>query len=101
MDYRVRAPSSPDDDPTPPTEPQGALVPPPRAPPPAVRAAAAGPAPRPARPLRSWSPPARRRRRPWLCRTVKTALDVLHGVADGLLNVGKVLTGATRPRRRP
>ena len=101
MDYRIPEPSLPDDDPTPATEPRGALVPPPRLPPTAVSAAAAGPEPRPPRPVRSWSRPARRRPRPWLFRAVKTALDVLDGVADGLINVGKVLTGSTRPRRRP
>jgi hypothetical protein len=101
MDYRIPEPSLPDDDPTPPTEPKGALVPPPRLPPTAVSAAAAGAEPRPPRPVRAWTQPQPARRRPWLFRTVKTALDVLDGIADGLVNVGKVLLGSTRPRRRP
>ncbi len=101
MDYRMPEPSLPDDDPTPPTEPKGALIPPPRVPPTAVSAAAAGPEPRPPRPVRSRSSPKRPRPRPWLFHTVKTALDVLDGVADGLITVGKVLTGSIRPRRRP
>jgi hypothetical protein len=102
MDYRIPEPSLPDDDPTPPTEPKGALLPPPRLPPTAVSAAAAGSEPRPPRPARPWStPPARPRSRPVLFRAVKAALDVLDGVADGLRAVGKLVGGSILPRRRP
>jgi hypothetical protein len=102
MDYRIPERSLPDDDPTPPTEPKGALAPPPRLPPTAVGAAAAGPEPRPPRPVRSWStPPERPRARPLLFRAVKTTLDVLDGIADTLSTVGKLVAGRIMPRRRP
>jgi hypothetical protein len=101
MDYRIPEPSLPDDDPTPPTQPKGALVPPPRLPPTAVSAAAAGPEPRPPRPVRSWVPPEHPRSRPWLFRTMKTALAVLDAVGDGIMAVGTLVAESIRPRRRP
>src|SRR5688572_5376032 len=98
MDYRVPEPSLPDDDPTPPTEPKGALLPPPRLPPTAVSAAAAAPEPQPPRPVRSWStPPERPRSRPALFRAVKAGLNVLRGIRT----VGRLVAGSMMPRGRP
>jgi hypothetical protein len=101
MDYRIPEPSLPDDDLTPPTQPEGALVPPPRLPPTAVGAATAGPEPRPSRPVRVWTPPRAPRPRPWLFRTVKTALNVLDALAEGLLAAGSLVAESLRSRRRP
>ncbi len=100
MEYRLPEPSLPDDDPTPPTQPKGALLPPPRLPPTAVSAAAAGPEPRPPRPVRSWSTtPEQPHRRPALFRAVRRTFQILDGIADGLSAVGKLVAGSILSRR--
>jgi hypothetical protein len=99
MDYRVPEPSLPDDDPTPPTEPNGSLRPPPRLPPTAVSAAAAEPEPRPPRPVRSWSEPPRPR--PTLYAPTKAVLRVLARLRGELWSLGKVVADSVMPRRRP
>jgi hypothetical protein len=100
MESRFPEPSLPEDDVTPPTEPKGFLVPPPRVPPTAVSAAAAGPEPRPPRPVRSWSaPPERLRRRSGFVQALNRALDLVDAAADELRVLGKTFASTVMGRR--